>query len=107
VNGGLSARVGMATYFGKNFGVFATSAIASPALSSHKIRSILARLAQHMAAEFKPGDIVQLKSGGPAMTVASDLTNGGHYCEWFKGASKERAHFNEETLQPYVAPKKA
>jgi len=60
-----------------------------------------------MASKFKPGDIVQLKSGGSAMTVASDLTNGGHYCEWFKGASSERSFFKEETLQEYVAPKKA
>ncbi|MBB3996066.1 uncharacterized protein YodC (DUF2158 family) [Sulfitobacter undariae] len=63
-----------------------------------------------MAANFKPGDIVQLKSGGPAMTVSKETGNPGsyaYYCEWFKGASKERAHFEEETLQAYVAPKKA
>ncbi|MBR2572866.1 MAG: DUF2158 domain-containing protein [Loktanella sp.] len=64
-----------------------------------------------MAATFKPGDIVQLKSGGPAMTIASLSTNmnggfSGYQCEWFKGASKERAHFTEETLKPYVAPSK-
>ena len=64
-----------------------------------------------MAPKFKPGDIVQLKSGGPAMTIASISTNiggdfSGYQCEWFKGASKERAHFTEETLQTYVAPKK-
>lgn len=35
-----------------------------------------------MANKFNPDDIVQLKSGGPAMTVESGLTNGGHYCEW-------------------------
>lgn len=66
-----------------------------------------------MAPKFKPGDIVQLKSGGPAMTVAkinTDTLTGelrGYYCEWFKGASKEREHFTEETLQTYVSPKKA
>jgi uncharacterized protein YodC (DUF2158 family) len=66
-----------------------------------------------MSAKFSPGDIVQLKSGGPAMTIAkinNDSLSGefkGYYCEWFKGASKERAHFDEETLQTYVAPKKA
>ncbi|RXT18102.1 MULTISPECIES: DUF2158 domain-containing protein [unclassified Bosea (in: a-proteobacteria)] len=59
-----------------------------------------------MANAFKPGDLVQLKSGGPSMVV-SEATGGGksYWCEWFKGASKERAHFNEETLQPYVKPK--
>ncbi|TCO71131.1 YodC family protein [Rhodovulum euryhalinum] len=60
-----------------------------------------------MASTFKPGDIVQLKSGGPAMTISSSGSGDGYWCEWFKGASKERAHFNEETLQAYVAPKKA
>jgi Uncharacterized small protein len=66
-----------------------------------------------MAPKFKPGDIVQLKSGGPAMTVASlnehYMTHAfdGYKCEWFKGASKEWGNFAEETLQEYVAPKKA
>jgi uncharacterized protein YodC (DUF2158 family) len=59
-----------------------------------------------MAQTFKPGDIVQLKSGGPAMTISSSGSGDAYICEWFKGASKERAHFSEATLQPYVAPKK-
>ena len=63
-----------------------------------------------MAAKFKPGDIVQLKSGGPAMTI-SKLHEGNasfsYTCEWFKGASNERAVFGEDTLQTFVAPKKA
>mgnify|MGYP000341699106 CR=1 FL=1 len=51
-----------------------------------------------MAANFSLGDIVQLKSGGPAMTVSSitgdeDDAKRGYRCEWFKGASKETAHF--------------
>ena len=65
-----------------------------------------------MAAKFKPGDIVQLKSGGPAMTISEELKDygkpsGRYRCEWFKGASNERAMFEEETLKPYVAPTKA
>lgn len=56
---------------------------------------------------FKPGDIVQLKSGGPAMTVSSPTERGAYWCEWFKGASKERAHFEEEVLQMYVPPAKS
>lgn len=65
-----------------------------------------------MATKFKPGDVVQLKSGGPAMTISEITTNydgnlSGYRCEWFKGASNERAHFAEDTLQTYVAPKKA
>lgn len=62
-----------------------------------------------MASKFSPGDIVQLKSGGPAMTVSkvNDSTMIGsqaYTCEWFKGASNERAVFQEDTLKTYVAP---
>lgn len=62
-----------------------------------------------MSAKFSPGDIVQLKSGGPAMTIASvtgeeEGRNIGYRCEWFKGASKETAHFQEHTLKTYAAP---
>lgn len=64
-----------------------------------------------MTLKFAPGDIVQLKSGGPAMTVskmrvAHGSTEPGYDCEWFKGASKEKAHFEEDTLKVYVAPAK-
>lgn len=62
-----------------------------------------------MAANFSLGDIVQLKSGGPAMTVSSitddeDDAKRFYRCEWFKGASNEYAHFQEHTLKTYVAP---
>ena len=64
-----------------------------------------------MATKFAPGDIVQLKSGGPAMTVAKaddsfvyDKEAITYLCEWFKGASSERASFAEDTLKTYVAP---
>lgn len=61
-----------------------------------------------MAAKFKPGDIVQLKSGGPSMTVAeeSKYDRGEYICIWFKGASKEKGSFVADILKPYEAPKK-
>jgi uncharacterized protein YodC (DUF2158 family) len=34
---------------------------------------------------YKVGDVVQLKSGGPAMTVTSVNDDGTFYCEWFPG----------------------
>jgi uncharacterized protein YodC (DUF2158 family) len=35
-------------------------------------------------AEFKTGDLVQLKSGGPAMTVrSSDKSKDEYACDWF------------------------
>lgn len=61
-----------------------------------------------MEDKFKPGDIVQLKSGGPAMTVSvrtGASLSYNYQCEWFKGATKERAPFQEEVLQFYEPPK--
>jgi len=65
-----------------------------------------------MAAKFSTGDVVQLKSGGPAMTISEVLMEVGYFkgkyrCKWFKGASNETSVFEEETLQPYVPPKKS
>jgi uncharacterized protein YodC (DUF2158 family) len=66
-----------------------------------------------MAAKFSVGDVMQLKSGGPAMTISEIIKDhggrltGSYRCKWFKGASHETFVFEEETLQPYVAPKKA
>lgn len=36
--------------------------------------------------EFKEGDTVQLKSGGPVMTVDSDQGDGTVWCIWFSTA---------------------
>jgi uncharacterized protein YodC (DUF2158 family) len=62
-----------------------------------------------MKTKFKPSDIVQLKSGGPAMTVETVSSNydGTIYrCSWFAGAKDCMKSFVEEALQPYVAPEK-
>ena len=61
-----------------------------------------------MTAKFKVGDVVELKSGGPAMTI-TDGPNGteNHYwTTWFKGASKEKGNFPEGALNAYEPPKK-
>lgn len=49
--------------------------------------------------DFKIGDIVQLKSGGPKMTV-NDVSQAvtGLWCQWFKGSKLERGHFMKDTL---------
>ena len=50
--------------------------------------------------EFKTGDIVQLKSGGPNMTVGQDDLIGGKYvrCQWFSGRKLESGDFTAQSL---------
>jgi uncharacterized protein YodC (DUF2158 family) len=57
-------------------------------------------------ANFKPGDLVVLESGGPVMTVedvnkyaSNDIT-----CVWFAGAKREFASFQPHSLE--LAPPK-
>ncbi|MEO9825583.1 MAG: DUF2158 domain-containing protein [Paracoccaceae bacterium] len=67
-----------------------------------------------MANQFKHGDIVVMKSGGPPMTVdkvpGEQQSFGGplkdYQCDWFKGATKQHGTFGEHLLEEYVPPKK-
>lgn len=57
---------------------------------------------------FVPGDVVQLRSGGPQMTISSALEayDGApcHLCTWFeKGEIKQRA-FPPAVLERYEPP---
>ena len=61
--------------------------------------------------KFKPGDLVQLKSGGPKMTVerqiCSDTLNYGdnppnyYTCTWFAGSKGNSKRFVENALKKY------
>lgn len=59
-----------------------------------------------MAQKYKPGDLVRLKSGGPAMTIEKVNLNiyqeweGTYSCSWFAGAKDNHRSFAEEALQP-------
>ena len=54
-----------------------------------------------MADDFKLGDLVQLKSGGPVMTVTSLKDAGAVYCCWFGPDEKKRGDsFIPVTLKP-------
>lgn len=60
-----------------------------------------------MAGKFKVGDIVKLKSGGPAMTVkreheeaSSKQPDGTYACQWFAGKKLEIGQFPEDSLEP-------
>lgn len=67
-----------------------------------------------MANAFDKGDLVQLKSGGPAMTIhkaPGDLADRyphkpqeDYHAVWFKGANNEFGFFAEHVLQPFVKP---
>ena len=53
-------------------------------------------------ATFKPGDKVQLKSGGPVMTVAAvpdiPLDGAKINCQWFSGSKLQDGWFNPSSL---------
>jgi uncharacterized protein YodC (DUF2158 family) len=53
------------------------------------------------AGELRPGAVVRLKSGSPAMTVAVfDLTDGLIYCHWIAGGRPFAARYCAEMLEP-------
>ncbi len=59
-----------------------------------------------MAEEFKPGDIVCLKSGSPKMTVSqvgeSALTGKlTVWCVWFEGSKRNEDTFPPESLEKW------
>ncbi|SIQ75467.1 Uncharacterized conserved protein YodC, DUF2158 family [Rhizobium sp. RU35A] len=57
--------------------------------------------------KFKAGDLVQLKSGGPTMTVEKFMQHNESYrCTWFAGAKHNREDFAEEAIELYSDDKK-
>ena len=56
--------------------------------------------------EFKVGDVVRLKSGGPKMTVDYfDSDTERALCVWFKDGERKQDHFLPETLEKYERSK--
>lgn len=49
--------------------------------------------------EFKSGDVVVLRSGGPRMTVRSRTEEGELFCNWFDGRELRGSTFAEVTLE--------
>jgi len=53
--------------------------------------------------EFKTGDTVQLKSGGPIMTIVKyDGDIREFRCSWFAGDKVEYGYFPPDSLQRYI-----
>ena len=52
-----------------------------------------------MTDQIKVGDVVQLKSGGPKMTVASIDEKGRAWCSWFVNGENHREVFRPESLE--------
>jgi uncharacterized protein YodC (DUF2158 family) len=51
-------------------------------------------------ANFKRGDTVQLKSGGPVMTISTTLNDGQFQCDWFdEGGVLKHGSFHPEQLK--------
>lgn len=58
-----------------------------------------------MEEKFKPGDLVQLKSGGPVMTI-QHINSDGCFCRWFDAANLlQHATLPIETLKLYEETK--
>lgn len=66
------------------------------------------RLAGLERTKFATGTLVQLRSGGPAMTVTSRQRNDDLIvAQWFDGAKLMQETFDPESLAPYLAEMKA
>jgi len=52
--------------------------------------------------KFNPGELVQLKAGGPKMVVEQwNALNHAYNCSWFSGAMHNNQLFKEEAIQEY------
>jgi uncharacterized protein YodC (DUF2158 family) len=49
--------------------------------------------------DFEIGDVVQLRSGGPRMTVHSLVSDGDVVCQWFEGSEVHEENFPKEALK--------
>jgi uncharacterized protein YodC (DUF2158 family) len=52
----------------------------------------------------KPGDLVRLRSGGPALTVQFIDSNGDVFCQWFEPAHLKTALFKPKQIVPADVP---
>jgi uncharacterized protein YodC (DUF2158 family) len=55
--------------------------------------------------QFKVGDVVQLKSGGPKMTVSELESDNRVFCIWFSGNDRKSDTFIAQALKLYEKPR--
>lgn len=55
--------------------------------------------------QFKVGDVVQLKSGSPLMTVSEIEESNKFFCVWFSGDERKGGSFNAQVLKIYEEEK--
>ncbi len=55
-----------------------------------------------MTTEFKEGDTVQLKSGGPIMTIESRQNDGSFWCVWFNTAKDGSSEKKGSDFKPFM-----
>lgn len=61
-----------------------------------------------MATTFNPGDVVQLRSGGPQMTVTGLDDDSRYDCTWFDSKGEQKwGTFKPETLDLHTAARKS
>ncbi len=51
-------------------------------------------------ADWKKGDLVEVKAGGPRMVIDDIHANGSVFCLWFDGKKRDSGMFAPETLKP-------
>lgn len=55
-----------------------------------------------MSEKIENGTVVQLKSGGPLMTIDSyDEDRQQYYCEWFVKEQRQAGYFSGTSIQKY------
>ena len=52
--------------------------------------------------DFEIGQVVQLRSGGPKMTIHSLVSDGDVVCQWFEGNDVHERNFPNEVLKKVV-----
>jgi uncharacterized protein YodC (DUF2158 family) len=60
--------------------------------------AILNQEEKNKRGDFKTGDQVRLKSGGPDMTVSEIASTAGIRCHWFGGKKLEHGFFQADEL---------